>query len=106
MTSTKDEWTGQWRVFVLDPNTAREKKCDQLVRIHLMEDVAISFGFVEQRITTRTHTQMEEQVTYYVYGTGLNTAHAYDDYQQVHTLREGMTIIEWLWQNRKESSHE
>ncbi len=103
MRCLKDEWTGQWRVFVLDERDAEAKKCDQLVRIHLMENVAISFGFVEQRVRVRSRTDLNDQFTYYVYGTGINAAHADGDYQQVPSLREGMTIIEWLWQNRKES---
>lgn len=107
MVLPKDEWTGQWRVFVLDPRTAREKECDQLIRIHLMEDEAVSFGFVEQRLTTSPRHSPDDHVTFYVYGPGVNTGFADSDYQQVPTLREGMTIIEWLWQTRKErSSHE
>lgn len=103
-----DAWTGQWRVFALDPRTAREKNCDLLIRIHLMEDDSVSFGFVEQRVTALPTTLGDDQVEFYVFGPGLNTSLVDDsDYVQVPTLREGITIIEWLWQNRKErSSHE
>lgn len=102
-----DAWTGQWRVFALDPRTAREKNCDQLLRIHLMQDDAVSFGFVEQRLTTRPLSGLDDQIEFYVFGPGVNTGFDDSDYVQVPTLREGMTIIEWLWQNRKErSSHE
>lgn len=102
MSCLKDKWTGQWRVFVPDERDAEAKKCDQLVRIHLMEDEAVSFGFVEQRLTSRIQHRLDDQSTFHVHcrGAGL-------EYQQVPTLREGMTALEWLWQNRKErSSHE
>jgi hypothetical protein len=67
-----------------------------------MEDEAMSFGFVEQRLTTRPRHKLDDQIEFYVFGPGVNTGFAYSDYVQVPTLREGMTIIEWLWQNRKE----
>ena len=100
MTSIEDEETGHWRMFVLDEREAQSKKCSQIIRIHLMQDSAVSFGFVERRVTTRSRTELNDQVTYYVFGPLLS-------FEKVPTLREGMNIIEWLWQNRKErSSHE
>ena len=99
--------SGDWRVFVLDQREAIAKMCHEITRIHLMEEpFGVSFGFVEQRI--QRHTLKTDAVQFFVFcsdaklGTGGKR-----EGQPVSSLREGMDIIEWLWNERKErKSHE
>lgn len=92
---------GDWRVFVLDKRQAIEKCCDQITRLHLMEEpFGVSFGFVEQRVIGST--SLPDQVQFFVFCSDANIGT--DDKregQPVPSLRHGMEIIEWLWNERK-----
>lgn len=91
---------GDWRVFVLDKRQAIEKCCE-ITRLHLLEEpFGVSFGFVEQRIISST--SLPDQVQFFVFcsDAGIGTDGKREG-QPVPSLRHGMEIIEWLWNERK-----
>ena len=99
--------SGDWRVFVLDQRDAMAKECHEITRIHLMEEpFGVSFGFVEQRV--QKYILKTDAVQFFVFCSGANLGTGSKrEGQPVSSLREGMDIIEWLWNERKErKSHE
>lgn len=86
---------GNWRMFLIDKRDATAQGCNEIIRIHLMENESVSFGFVEQRVG------LLRDVWFLVYCGAANIA-----YEPAPSLRDGMNILEWLWQNRKEKEHE
>lgn len=98
---------GDWRVFVLDRREAVAKMCHEITRVHLMaEPFGMSFGFVEQRV--QRHALKTDAVQFFVFCGAANLgAGGKREGQPVSSLREGMDILEWLWNERKErKSHE
>lgn len=93
--------SGDWRMFTLDKRQAIEKCCDQIMRLHLMEEpFGVSFGFVEQRVSGSM--SQPDQVQFFVFCSGANLGtDGKREGQPVPSLREGMDIIEWLWNERK-----
>lgn len=96
--------SGDWRVFVLDQREAIAKMCHEITRVHLMaEPFGMSFGFVEQRI--QRHTLKTDAVQFFVFCSAANLGiDGKRVGQPVSSLREGMDILEWLWNERKERS--
>ena len=93
--------SGDWRVFVLDHREAIAKMCHEVTRVHLMaEPFGVSFGFVEQRV--QRHTLKTDAVQFFVFCSAANLGTDGKRVgQPVPSLREGMDILEWLWNERK-----
>lgn len=96
---------GDWRVFVLAERDAKEKDCHEITRVHMMDEpLGVSFGFVEQRVTSNGLGCVSE-VQFFVFCAHANLGtDGKREGQRVPSLREGMNIIEWLWNARKGES--
>lgn len=96
--------SGQWRMFKIDQYGAVRRKSIEVIRIHLMENESMSFGFVEQRVLAPSDTRISDAVEYVVFCGSANLGtDGKREGQPVPSLREGMNILEWLWNSREET---
>lgn len=95
---------GQWRMFKIDQYDSVRSKYIEVIRIHLMENASMSFGFVEQRVLAHADAGIREVVEYAVFcGSAKLGTDGKRDGQPVPSLRDGMNILEWLWDSREET---
>lgn len=81
-----------WRMFnIRDNERLNETNAKEIIRAHFMEDAALSFGFVEQRVFDEG---MIDHVQWYLHCGGVR-------YERVPSLKHGMDVVEWMWNERE-----
>ncbi len=93
MNTTNPEPGPHWRMFnIRDHERLDSTKAKEIIRMHFMENGALSFGFVEQRVFEQLG--LSDNTQWYLHCGDVR-------YERVPSLKHGMDVIEWVWNERE-----